>query len=133
MDACCRSTLPTPAPAPKLHRVPERNCCDLTICSNCSAAPHHDHCPIADDESFCSDDLLRDKLDGDLALTLQDHRRRTNGNGGADLIADMSSMSPSSTSRCPARPGSRWQGIETATCVVFVTAYDQYAVDVSGA
>jgi len=83
---------------------------------------------IADDESLLRDDL-RDKLTAlwpDLVIVAE----AANGNEAADLIARHEPDIAFLDIKMPGQTGIEVaQGIETDTRVVFVTAYDQYAVD----
>lgn len=83
---------------------------------------------IADDESLLRDDL-RDKLAAiwpDVEIIAE----ATNGNEAAALIARHEPDVAFLDIKMPGQTGIEVaQGIETATRVVFVTAYDQYAVD----
>lgn len=83
---------------------------------------------IADDESLLRDDL-RDKLAA-LWPDLNVVAEATNGNEAAALIATHEPDIAFLDIKMPGQTGIEVaQGIETGTRVVFVTAYDQYAVD----
>jgi len=83
---------------------------------------------IADDESLLRDDL-RDKLAAlwpELVIVAEAH----NGNEATALIAEHEPDIAFLDIKMPGQTGIEVaQGIETDTRVVFVTAYDQYAVD----
>ena len=82
---------------------------------------------IADDESLLREDL-RDKLTA-LWPDLQIVAIATNGNEAAQMIAELEPNIAFLDIKMPGQTGIEVaQGIETATRVVFVTAYDQYAV-----
>ncbi len=82
---------------------------------------------IADDESLLREDL-RDKL-AVLWPELQIVGIATNGNEAAQMIAGHQPDIAFLDIKMPGQTGIEVaQGIETATRVVFVTAYDQYAV-----
>ena len=82
---------------------------------------------IADDESLLREDL-RDKL-VTLWPELQIVAIATNGNEAAHMIAEHEPDIAFLDIKMPGQTGIEIaQGIETSTRVVFVTAYDQYAV-----
>jgi DNA-binding LytR/AlgR family response regulator len=82
---------------------------------------------IADDEPHLAENL-RDGCRA-VARARDAAARRQRHRGAARRSTRTSPTSPSSTSACPASPASSSRAHRHATHIVFVTAFDQYAVE----